>query len=250
VHTSRCGTASCLGYVILYPVMTRSNRKRMWILAAFAVLPVFVAVAGWRAWDGGEEATGEIPPNIVQPRAPGQPSRTLSAEELRELETPGYTDVDVAFMQGMIHHHAQALLMTGYVPRRSNRRDVALLARRMDISQRSEIELMQDWLEQRDEVAPDAHIPHGHAHGPGGRLMPGMLTVAQLARLRAAKGRSFDGLFLRSMIRHHQGALTMVARLYAANGGVEPAVDAFARHVQADQEIEIGRMRQLLAKLG
>ena len=235
--------------MILYPVKIATNRNRIWLLAAFAVLPVVVAVGGWRAWNGGDEPTGEIPPNIVQPGAPGQPSRTLSADELRELETPGYTDVDVAFMQGMIHHHAQALLMTGYVPMRSDRRDVALLAERMDISQRSEIELMQDWLEERDEEAPDAHIPHGHAHGPGGRLMPGMLTVAQLARLQAATGPAFDRLFVRSMIRHHRGALTMVAQLYEANGGVEPAVDAFARHVQADQEIEIGRMRALQAKL-
>jgi uncharacterized protein (DUF305 family) len=229
--------------------MPTDNRKRVWILAAFAALPVLVAVAGWFAWNGGDEPTGELAPNIVQAGAPGQPSRTLSADELRDLETPAYTDEDVAFMQGMIHHHAQALLMTSYVPQRSKRRDVALLARRMDISQRSEIELMQDWLEEREQVAPSAHIPHGHAHGPGGRIMPGMVTVAQLARLQAAAGPAFDRLFVRSMIRHHEGALTMVAQLYEANGGAEPAVDAFARHVQADQEIEIGRMRALLAKL-
>jgi uncharacterized protein (DUF305 family) len=240
---------TCLEYAILYRVITTGRSNRIWILGAFAVLPVIVALAGWQAWNGDEDATGEIPPNIVQPRAPGQPSRTLSADELRELETPAHTKADVEFMQGMIHHHAQALLMTSYVPQRSNRRDVALLAKRMDISQRGEIELMQGWLEERHEVAPSAHIPHGHAHGPGGRIMPGMLTVAQLARLRAADGPAFDSLFVRSMIRHHQGALTMVAQLYDANGGMEPAVDAFARHVQADQEIEIGRMRALLAKL-
>ena len=229
-----------------------TNRKRIWILVAFAALPVVVAVAvaGWQAWNGDAQATGEIPPNIVQPRAPGQPSRTLSADELRELETPAHTVADIEFMQGMIHHHAQALLMTSFVPRRSNRRDIGLLARRMDISQRGEIELMQDWLEDRGEVAPTAHIPHGHAHGPGGRMMPGMLTVPQLGRLRAAHGRAFDRLFVRSMIRHHQGALTMVAHLYETNGGVEPDVDAFARHVQADQEIEIGRMQTLLGELG
>jgi uncharacterized protein (DUF305 family) len=230
-------------------VRTTGRSNRIWILGAIAVLPVVVAVAGWQAWNSGEEPTGEIPPNIVQPGEPGQPSRTLSADELRELETPAHTKADVDFMQGMIHHHAQALLMTSYVPQRSKRRDVALLAKRMDISQRGEIELMQDWLEERDEVAPSAHIPHGHAHGPGGRIMPGMLTVAQLTRLQAAEGAPFDRLFVRSMIRHHQGALTMVAQLYEANGGLEPAVDAFARHVQADQEIEIGRMRALLAKL-
>jgi uncharacterized protein (DUF305 family) len=225
-----------------------SNRKRIGFLAAAAALPV-LAFAVWLVRDDGSQATGEIPPNIVQPGAPGQPSRTLSADELSELETPAHTDADVEFMQGMIHHHAQALLMTSFVPQRSRRRDVSLLARRMELSQQSEIELMQGWLEERGEIAPDAHIPHGHAHGPGGRLMPGMLTVGQLTRLRAARGRAFEGLFLRSMIRHHQGALTMVAQLYARNGGTEPAVDAFARHVQADQEIEIGRMRELLAKL-
>jgi uncharacterized protein (DUF305 family) len=224
------------------------NRTRIWLLAAVAALPILV-LAGWLVLDDGSEATGEIPPNIVQPGAPGQPSRTLSADELRELETPAHTDADVEFMQGMIHHHAQALLMTSFVPQRSSRRDVALLARRMELSQQSEIELMQGWLEERGEIAPDAHIPHGHAHGPGGRLMPGMLTVDQLAGLRATRGRAFEGLFLRSMIRHHQGALTMVAQLYATNGGAEPAVDAFARHIEADQEIEIGRMRELLAKL-
>ena len=240
---------TCLEYAILYRVMTTGRSHRMWILGASAVLAVVVAVAGWQAWTSGEERTGELPPNIVQPGKPGQPSQTLSADELQELEAPPHTKADVEFMQGMIHHHAQALLMTSYVPQRSDRRDVALLARRMDISQRGEIELMQDWLEQRDEVAPGAHIPHGHAHGPGGRIMPGMLTVAQLARLQAADGPAFDRLFVRSMIRHHQGALTMVAQLYEANGGVEPAVDAFARHVQADQEIEIGRMRALLTKL-
>jgi len=78
-------------------------------------------------------------------------------------------------------------------------------------------------------------------------LMPGMLTERQLAQLGRAKGRPFDRLFLEFMIRHHEGALTMVRRLYAAGGGLESEADSFARHVEADQRIEIARMQQLLA---
>jgi uncharacterized protein (DUF305 family) len=149
----------------------------------------------------------------------------------------------------MIHHHAQALWMTGLVEKRSKSRDIALLAKRIDLSQQAEITQMTAWLEARGEEAPALHRRHGHAHGIGARLMPGMLTEAQMNRLQASKGRAFDRLFLRSMIRHHEGAVTMVNRLYAADAGVEPEIDAFARHVDADQQIEIARMRTMLARL-
>ena len=79
--------------------------------------------------------------------------------------------------------------------------------------------------------------------------MPGMLTERELARLEAARRSRFDRLFVRFMIRHHEGALRMVSDLRAAGGGVEPEIDAFARHVDADQQIEINRMQQMLAKL-
>jgi uncharacterized protein (DUF305 family) len=152
-------------------------------------------------------------------------------------------------MQGMIHHHAQALRMTSLVKTRSKRRNIALLARRIDLSQVAEIELMRAWLDERGEEAPEPHRLHGHAHGVGAQRMPGMLTEAQLKRLEAARGLAFDRLFLRSMIRHHEGAVTMVNQLYAGVGGAEPEVDAFARHVDADQQVEITRMRELLVGL-
>src|SRR5918992_659659 len=193
---------------------------------------------------GGEGAPpGEAGPNIVQPGAPGQPSRTLSADELAEIEASEHTDADVAFMHGMIQHHAQALLMTSLVPTRTDSRDLPLLARRMEISQEGEIDLMRRWLADRDESAPELHRVHGHAHGPrAGELMPGMATEAELKRLRAARGARFDRLFLELMIRHHEGALTMVRELGLNGGGFEPNVGAFARHVEADQAIEIDRM--------
>ena len=198
-----------------------------------------------------ESPAAETAPNIVQPGAPGEGSETLSAEELSELEVPTFVDADVLFMQGMIHHHAQALRMAALVPKRSSSSQIPLLAERIDISQRGEIEQMQRWLTDRGQEAPVLHRAHQHAHGVGaGTLMPGMLTEEQLGRLAQARGTSFDKLFLSFMINHHRGALTMVRRLYAANGGAEPEADAFARHVEADQRIEIARMEELRAGLG
>ena len=221
-------------------------------LPAWRCGPIVIGLALLLAGCGDKSATGEpaaeTAPNIVQPGAPGEGSETLSADELSELEAPTFVDADVLFMQGMIHHHAQALRMTALVPKRAAGGEIPLLAERMDISQKSEIEQMQRWLKDRGQQAPVLHLAHHHAHGVGaGTLMPGMLTERQLRRLARARGQEFNKLFLTLMIHHHEGALTMVRQLYAANGGAEPESDAFARHVDADQRIEIARMQQLLA---
>jgi len=214
------------------------------------VLALALLLAGCGEKSAEEQVAAETAPNIVQPGAPGQGSKTLSAAELSKLEAPTFVDADVLFMQGMIHHHAQALRMTALVPKHSASSELPLLAERMDISQRSEIEQMQRWLRDRGQDVPVLHQAHLHAHGVGaGTRMPGMLTEKQLRKLERARGKAFDELFLTSMIHHHQGALTMVHRLYAASGGAEPEADAFARHVDADQQIEIARMQQLLAAM-
>ncbi len=213
-------------------------------------LAICVALLLAGCGDKSGERAAETAPNIVQPGAPGQGSKTLSADELAELDAPSFVDADVLFMQGMIHHHAQALRMTALVPKRSAGNELPLFAERMDISQKSEIEQMRRWLKDRGQEAPVLHLAHNHAHGIGaGTMMPGMLTEQQLRRLERARGQDFNRLFLTFMIRHHQGALTMVRQLYAASGGAEPESDAFARHVDADQRIEIARMQQLLAEL-
>jgi uncharacterized protein (DUF305 family) len=152
-------------------------------------------------------------------------------------------------MQGMIHHHAQALRMTALVPTRTSRPGLELLAKRIDVSQEAEIDQMQKWLKARGEAAPELHRLHGHAHGAGQVLMPGMLTEPELKQLAAARGAAFDRLFLEFMIKHHEGAMTMVAELYASDGGAESEIDAFARHVDSDQQIEIGRMKETLKTL-
>ena len=209
-----------------------------------------LAFAGCSGGSGEPEATGETAPNIVQPGAPGQGTRTLTPEQLEDIEPTEHVEADVRFMQGMIHHHAQAIRMTDLVPTHTKRRDIVLIAKRIDLSQESEIEQMRKWLEARDEPAPELHRVHGHAHGTGqGVLMPGMLTEPQLNRLAAARGTAFDRRFLEAMIYHHSGAVKMVDGLYAAGAGAEPEVDAFARHVDADQRIEIRRMQQVLGQL-
>jgi uncharacterized protein (DUF305 family) len=227
--------------------MLKSQPKR---LGAGVSTALVLLLAGCGDKTAVEQPNAETAPNIVQPGAPGEGSTTLSAAEFSEIGAPTFVDADVRFMQGMIHHHAQALRMTALVPKHAATDALPVLAERMDLTQTAEIEQMQRWLTDRGQDAPVLHKAHLHAHGVGvGLMMPGMLTEAQLRRLERTRGKEFDELFLTFMIHHHQGALTMVRELYAANGGRESESDAFARHVEADQRIEIDRMQDLLARL-
>ena len=214
----------------------------------WAAIPVAaVVLAGCGGSD--RQPPDEQQANIVQPGAPGEPSRKVTAEEAAAAVDANYTKADVDFMQSMIHHHWQAVLMTKWVPRRSPGPDVPLMAKRMEISQEAEIKMIQDWLRARG-VEPNEPGDHsGHDHGTGKGMPPGMLTAPELGRLWNTKGRAFDRLFLRFMIRHHQGALQMVQQLQADGGGAEPQLSAFTREVEADQGIEIARMQDLLAEL-
>jgi uncharacterized protein (DUF305 family) len=185
-------------------------------------------------------------PPIVQPGAPGEDSRLISRDEAKDLAQVSYTPADVRFMQGMIGHHAQALEMTALLPSRTAAEGMKKLAERLEVSQADEIKMMQDWLQRRGQPLPD---PHAH-HGAGAALMPGMLTAEEMARLAAATGAAFDRLFLELMIKHHEGALTMVKALFATPGaGQESEIFAFASDVDADQRMEIERMNALLASL-
>jgi uncharacterized protein (DUF305 family) len=189
---------------------------------------------------------GEQRPALVQPGAPGESTRAIGATEAVASSRIRPTAPDVRFMQGMIGHHAQALEMTALVTSRTNREEMRLLARRIELSQADEIALMQRWLGAHGETAPDPHAHHSH----GVALMPGMLTPEEMNRLEAAKGREFDRLFLEFMIRHHDGALVMVSELFSADGaGEEPEIFAFASDVDTDQRIEIDRMSAMLLEI-
>lgn len=207
-----------------------------------AVLVFALALSGCTA---GTAAAPEATNPTVQLGAPGEPNRTMSPDEAAGIEAPAHTEADVEFMRMMILHHDQAITMTGWVDDRTTDRDIRLLAERMRISQEDEMDLMAGWLQDRGTPLRDEHGGHGdHADG----MMPGMLTEEQLERLEAAEGEEFERLFLEYMIQHHQGALEMVADLWASDGGQEQEIGQFARHVEGDQAIEIGRMQTMLAE--
>jgi uncharacterized protein (DUF305 family) len=150
-------------------------------------------------------------------------------------------------MQGMIGHHAQAIEMVALIPTHTTRPALRLLGERIDISQTDEIKMMQEWLRARHQLVPGVDAPHLH----GGTLMPGMLTADEMTRLARAKDAEFDRLFLEGMIKHHEGALTMVRDLFATPGaGQEVSIFSFANDVDIDQRMEIQRMGQMLETLG
>lgn len=181
-------------------------------------------------------------PVIVQPGAPGQASRVIDAAQASDLSRVQHTAADIKFMQGMIGHHAQAVEMTALIPSRTAREDMKMLGLRISMSQEDEIKMMRHWLEVRG-----APLPSEHAHHMPGGMMPGMLSPQEMERLAAAKGPDFDRLFLEGMIKHHEGALTMVKELFATAGaGQESDIFAFATDVEADQQMEIDRMVDML----
>ena len=189
--------------------------------------------------------TARPAPYIVQPGAPGQPARVVSAGAASDVSGVTFTAADVSFMQGMIGHHRQALEMTDLVAARTSSEDMKKLALRIQLSQADEIEMMQRWLEARNQP-----IPGAHAHHMAGGMMPGMLSPEEMERLAAARGADFERLFLEGMIRHHAGALTMVQQLFATPAaGQEADVFAFASDVEADQRMEIDRMGAMLRGL-
>ena len=154
-----------------------------------------------------------------------------------------YTEADVRFMQGMIAHHAQAVHMTRLASAAGASARVLRLAQKIDLSQAGEIMLMQQWLREYEQFVPDTSSWRGMS-------MPGMLTSADMAQLEQARGTDFDRLFLTLMIRHHEGALTMVADLYASpRAAQEVDISVLANDVETTQTAEIGVMKLMLAEL-
>ena len=226
-----------------------------------AELLLLVAALAFVLAAGGEEppADGKASPPIVQPGAPGEPSRIISAADASNLSDILWSEADVKFMRDMIHHHAQALTMTALVEKRSESEDLGALAQRIDLSQRDEIEMMEEWLRSHDRAGADAAdagdaadaADAGDAHHEhGDTLMPGMLTPEQMKELERARKGEFDRLFLEGMIAHHRGALVMVEDLLDQPGAAqESTVFAFTADVVADQGMEIDRMATMLQEL-
>ena len=188
-------------------------------------------------------------PVVVQPGAPGQPSKTLPPSTKGTL--PPLSQADVEFMQGMIMHHAQAVVMTAWIDSRTKNKDLRLLGARISRSQSDEIKMMKRWLAARGEPI-SMEMPgmpgmdqSGHSMG----LMPGMLTPEQMEALKEAKGGEFDRLFLTGMMQHHNGALIMVKDLFdTAGAGQDAELFNFATDVDSSQRAEIRIMQTMLEK--
>ena len=197
---------------------------------------------------------------IVQPGAPGETSRDLSAEDAVNIANNSYSPADVRFMQDMIPHHFQAVQMAQLVGDRTNSQELIAIAGRINASQADEIEFMQDWLRSRDEKAPEPGKSHGEGHGGNGghgahethmsMEMMGMASPQQMSDLAAASATEFDELFLTLMIRHHEGAITMVDTLLRQPGSAyDPVLFDFVSDIKNDQSAEIKQMSALLGGL-
>ncbi len=185
-------------------------------------------------------------PVVVQPGAPGKPTKTLPSSTRAKLPPP--SPADVQFMQDMIMHHAQAVEMTALIESQTQNKDVRSLGARISRSQSDEMDFMKRWLTTRGEAAtrPMSHTP-GMDHSSHEMLMPGMLTRKQMDALKNAKNEEFDHLFLSGMIQHHNGALTMVKDLFdSAGAGQDAELFNFATEVDSGQRAEIKIMQNML----
>ena len=208
-------------------------------LAGLFSLPVCAQQAEQQQADQGT-------PVVVQPGAPGQPTRTLPPSTRATL--PPRSSADVQFMQGMIMHHAQAVEMTALMESHTQNKDLRLLGARISHSQSEEIRFMKRWLEARG-VPTSLAIPEMPDMDMSNQpmLMPGMLTPKQMEALKKAKGEEFDHLFLTGMIQHHNGALIMVKDLFdTAGAGQDAEIFNFTTDVDSGQRAEIRIMQIML----
>ena len=209
-------------------------------------------------------------PLAAQTLAPVHTDSAAIAEARADSVRRPYTTADVAFVSGMIHHHAQAILMAAWAPTHGASADVRTLCARIINAQRDEIHRMQQWLADRRQPLPwpqltrdtaggAAHhmpemrdMPGMHdSHGTAGdSLMPGMLSSAQLDSLDRARGADFDRLFLRYMMQHHRGAVSMVKQLFSTYGaGQDETIFKMATDINVDQTTEIARMQRMFVAL-
>ena len=215
-----------------------------WMPAALLAAAAAITACG--------HAAGAAPEPSPQPVAGDAAARSAARVRADSVRRP-YTEADVRFMSDMIGHHAQALVMAGWAPTHGANPSVRTLAARIINAQQDEIATMQQWLGDRGQPVPEARLTAWRMTMDGmepGMLMPGMLTEAQMQALDQATGPGFDRLFLKDMIQHHRGAVTMVQQLFDTPGAArDETVFKFANDVNADQSTEIARMETMLVAL-
>ncbi|ADW68430.1 DUF305 domain-containing protein [Granulicella tundricola] len=195
-------------------------------------------------------AQAQSAPPIIQPGAPGTPSKTLPANTTGTL--PQRSQADIDFMQGMIMHHGQAIQMTALIQSHTENKEVRSIGQRISLSQTDELKFMRRWLETRNEPISMSMpgMPDMDMIGKPMPAMPGMLTPPQMEALRNAQGPQFDHLFLTGMMQHHNGALVMVKDLFNQPGaGQDADLFDFATDVDNTQRAEIRIMQQILDQI-
>jgi uncharacterized protein (DUF305 family) len=200
-------------------------------------------------WSAARAQTAPAAPVVVQPGAPGKPSKRLPPSVTAKL--PPRSQAEAEFMQGMIMHHSQAVEMTALIASHTENKDLRSLGARISSSQSDEIKFMRRWLAARGEPVsmPMPGMRHVNMSRRPMPLMPGMLTPEQMNTLRKAKDSEFDHLFLTGMIQHHNGALTMVKEMFdTAGAGQDAELFDFATDADNTQRAEITIMQMMLDK--
>ena len=221
-----------------------------WLSAA---LIAAVGAAGCRSASPAPAAGAPAPQAAADNGLGEQGEAAAMARARADSARYPYTKADIAFMTGMIAHHAQAIIMAGWAPSHGASPSVRTLCERIINAQRDEIHTMQMWLRDRNQPVPDEHATGMKMMMNGTEqemLMPGMLTDAQMKQLDAARGTEFDRLFLTFMIQHHRGAVSMVKDLFDTYGAAQDEyVFKYASDVNVDQTTEIARMQRMLVTL-
>ncbi|WP_328498045.1 DUF305 domain-containing protein [Streptomyces sp. NBC_00414] len=218
-------------------MLARRTSRR---LITASVTAAVLALGGCTGSDDDAKSAPKTGPSVIAPGKPGEAAETLSAADAAEQrsddDTPNSADFDYARM--MIEHHTQAIEMTELAPKHASSTPVKRLAERIAASQGPEVETMRAWLKNHggDKKGEKSK---GHHHD----VMPGMATEAQLKTLRAAKGKAFDELFLKLMITHHNGAITMATDVLSQGNNIQ--IGEMADDVIAQQTSEISRMREM-----
>ncbi|MEV0259299.1 DUF305 domain-containing protein [Streptomyces sp. NPDC050732] len=213
--------------------------RRTSAVAALVAAAALVLAGCDSGTGGGSDAGREASPgpSVIAPGKPGETAATMSAKDAarQRSEDDSPNTADFTYAQMMIVHHGQALRMAELAPERAGSSKVKRLASRISAAQRPEIGAMKGWLKKHG--GPRGHAGHDHA------TMPGMASGAQLKQLRAAQGEAFDQLFLKLMITHHSGAVTMATDVLSEGNNIQ--VEEMANDVVAQQSSEIGRMREM-----
>ena len=231
----------------IFSVMTFLRNPRAHALGGALLVALALTACSGETAPPIAPATSPTAP-VLQPGKPGQPNVSLSGSAALPSQTGSPQAVDVQFMQDMIVHHAQAIVMVSLVRDHLTDTQVKSLAARISDEQRPEIDAMAKWLRAKGEsVPPQATNPEFGAGSHEHAGMPGMATEAQLKQLKAARGGAADRLWLELMTAHHQGALTMVVDQHST--GTDDVVTQLGDEIHVTQSVQIGYMREMLDRL-